>query len=94
MKKRDRLEIINDILELVSARSAKPTQIMYKANLSHDMLNQYMNELISKQFILEHKDKKGRTYSLTEKGLRKATRNLGWSPLPITFLKILKRENK
>jgi len=69
MKKRDRLEIINDILELVSARSAKPTQIMYKANLSHDMLNQYMNELISKQFILEHKDKKGRTYSLTEKGL-------------------------
>jgi len=70
MKKRDRLEIINDILELISTRSVKPTQIMYKANLSHDMLNQYMNELISKQFILENKDKKGqRTYSLNEKGL-------------------------
>ncbi|HLD33604.1 MAG TPA: winged helix-turn-helix domain-containing protein [Candidatus Nanoarchaeia archaeon] len=69
MKKRDRLEIINDILELISARSAKPTQIMYKANLSHDMLNQYMSELASKQFILEIKTKKGRTYSLTEKGL-------------------------
>ncbi|HLC74593.1 MAG TPA: winged helix-turn-helix domain-containing protein [Candidatus Nanoarchaeia archaeon] len=70
MKKRDRLEIINDILHLISSRDAKPTQIMYKANLSHEMLSQYMNELLAKNFIIEKKDKKGqRTYSLAEKGI-------------------------
>jgi predicted transcriptional regulator len=69
MKKRDRLEIINDILELLCTRDAKPTQIMYKANLSHEMLNQYMNELLAKEFIIEKRERKEhRTYSLTEKG--------------------------
>ncbi len=69
--KRDRLEIVNDMLAIIRDKGGriKPTQIMYKANLSHQMLNDYMTELITKGFIIEKKDKnEKRTYSLTDKG--------------------------
>ncbi|MBS3106743.1 hypothetical protein J4419_03720 [Candidatus Woesearchaeota archaeon] len=68
--KRDRLGIINDILEIVRDKAqVKPTQVMYKANLSHEMLTSYLNELLTKGFLVEHSDKAGRkTYALTEKG--------------------------
>ena len=32
------------------------------------MMDEYLAELISKEFIIEHKTKKGKTYSLTPKG--------------------------
>lgn len=69
--KRDRVEIIHDMLQIISSKAGriKPTQIMYKANLSHKMLIDYMAEILSKGFITENTDKKGRkTYSLTDKG--------------------------
>jgi predicted transcriptional regulator len=68
--KRDRVAIIDDILQIISGKEGiKPTQIMYKANLSHQMLTDYMGELLSKGFIAEKIDKKGRkTYGLTDKG--------------------------
>ena len=69
--KRDRLGIINDILAIIREKKGniKPTQIMYKANLSHDMLNIYMKDLCTKGFVIENKLKSGkRTYSLTDKG--------------------------
>ena len=70
-KKRDRLEIIKDILEIIREKGdkIKPTHIMYKANLSHQMLTEYTNELIEKKLItieISKKDKK--TFQLTEKG--------------------------
>jgi len=70
MKKRERLEIIHDILEVIqnSKGKVKPTHIIYKANLSHQMLTEYLNELISKEFIEEKEVKGKKTYSLTEKG--------------------------
>lgn len=70
-EKRGRLEIINDMLDIIRSKGGKvkPTQIMYKANLSHEMLSTYMAGLLSKGFINEKKDKNGkRTYSLTDKG--------------------------
>jgi predicted transcriptional regulator len=33
------------------------------------MMDEYLKELISKGFLLEVKGKKGKTYSVTEKGL-------------------------
>jgi len=67
--KRDRLQVIHDILKVIQdRRKIKPTHIMYKANLSHQMLAEYLNELMSKQLISEIRGKKGKTYSLTEKG--------------------------
>ena len=70
MRKRDRLEIIKDILQAISDKrgNIKPTHIMYKANLSHQMLEYYLKDLISKELISETKTSKGRIYALTDKG--------------------------
>ena len=69
-KKRDRLQVIYDILEVIrdKGENIKPTHILYKSNLSHQMMQQYLGELIKKGFILEREREKGKTYSLTEKG--------------------------
>ena len=70
-KKRERLAIIRDILAAIQTKGSKvkPTHIMYKSNLSSEMLKQYLKELLEKKFINEEKDKKNsKTYSLLPKG--------------------------
>lgn len=69
-KKRDKLQIIYDILSVIKEKNGKikPTNILYKSNLSNQMFQEYMNELMQKEFILENKAKSGKTYSLTQKG--------------------------
>jgi predicted transcriptional regulator len=69
-KKRDRLQIVHDILKAVQDKNGKikPTHILYKSNLSHQMLDEYLGELISKGFIVENQTKTGKTYSMTPKG--------------------------
>jgi predicted transcriptional regulator len=69
-KKRTRLEIIKDILEVIKQKSGriKPTHILYKSNLSHGMMETYLKELQEKEFITEQKTKTGRTYLITQKG--------------------------
>ncbi|NLF88336.1 hypothetical protein GX563_05875 [Candidatus Bathyarchaeota archaeon] len=47
---RDRLDIIADILNVVS-REAKKTQIMYQANLSYKVLQRYLTEIIDAALI-------------------------------------------
>jgi len=70
-KKRERLEVIKDILESIRQnRQIKPTRLLYSSNLSPQMFKDYINELISKNFIkldVDKKDKK--TFSLTKKGM-------------------------
>jgi predicted transcriptional regulator len=68
--KRDRLQVIHDILRAVADRNGriKPTHILYKANLSHQMLEEYLGGLITKGFIVEENGKAGKTYSITPKG--------------------------
>ncbi len=69
--KRDRLEIIYDILHVIQEKGEKirPTHILYKSNLSHQMLTAYMTELIGKKFVEERSDKKGKkSFALTVKG--------------------------
>jgi len=71
--KRDRLEIIHDILSVIQEKqgNVKPTHIMYKANLSSQMLSDYLTEVIKRDFVTEVNEKSGRkTYTLTEKGFR------------------------
>jgi predicted transcriptional regulator len=69
-KKRTRLEVIKDILEVIKAKNGKikPTHILYKSNLSYQMMEDYLDELIEKELIREQKAKQGRTYMLTDKG--------------------------
>ncbi|VVB74772.1 Winged helix-turn-helix [uncultured archaeon] len=69
--KRDKVSIIHDILLLIRSKDgeAGPTHIMYKANLSHQMLTDYLGEMIAKGFIAEKTNKAlKRTYSITDKG--------------------------
>jgi predicted transcriptional regulator len=69
-KKRNKLEIIHDILRVIRDRNGKikPTHILYKSNLSHQMMTEYLDELIAKGFVLELKSKTGKTYAITDKG--------------------------
>ena len=70
-KKRNRLEIIRDILKVIRDRSGriKPTHILYKSNLSYQMMEEYLTELKGKGFIVEKKMKTGKTFEITAKGL-------------------------
>jgi predicted transcriptional regulator len=69
-KKRDRLKIIYDILKAVHDKNnrIKPTHILYKSNLSHQMMEEYLADLMSKEFIVENMNGSNKTYSLTQKG--------------------------
>jgi predicted transcriptional regulator len=51
--RRDRIDMIASILEAIEGegRSAKPTHILYKANLSHKLMKGYLNELRERGFI-------------------------------------------
>ena len=71
-KKRNRLQVIYDILNVIRDKSGriKPTHILYKSNLSHQMMEDYLDELKIKQFIIEQKTKTGKTYVITDKGLK------------------------
>ena len=69
-KKRTRMEVMHDILGVVKNKNGKikPTHILYKSNLSHQMMDQYIRELTEKYFLIEQKLKRGRTYWITPKG--------------------------
>ena len=69
-RKRNRLEVIRDILQVIRNKNGrvKPTHILYKSNLSHTMMKEYIKELIDKKFITEENIEKGRTYRMTQKG--------------------------
>ena len=69
-KKRERLDVIRDILKAIQAnRQIKPTRLLYASNLSPQMFKEYINELISKKFInLDIDEKEKKTFSLTKKG--------------------------
>ena len=83
-RKRDRLEVIYDILKIIRDRnnSIKPTPLLRCSNLSSSSFSEYCNELIEKEFVKEITDKKGKMYiTLTDKGfnyLEKYTMILGF----------------
>lgn len=69
--RRSKLQILIDILVTVRAQRsrAKFTHILYKANLTHKRLKEYLGMLIDKGFVQEVSTKKGRsTYKITQKG--------------------------
>lgn len=73
MSKRNRIEIINDILASIMEKGEiKPTHLLYKSNLSHTLLKVYLQELMEKDMIKEVKEvtkkREQSYYTLTEKG--------------------------
>ncbi len=73
MKKRDRLEVIFDILRTVREHhnSIKPTPLLRHSNLSSSSFAEYYAELTAKGLVKEIVDKDSRKYvTLTDKGFK------------------------
>jgi len=73
IKKRDRLEVIFDILNIIRSHhnSIKPTPLLRRSNLSSSSFSEYYKELTAKGFIKEIADKTGKKYiTLTDKGFK------------------------
>ena len=70
-KKRDRLEVIFDILSIISKNnnSIKPTPLLRQSNLSSNSFGEYYKELTNKNLVKELQDKNGKKYvTLTDQG--------------------------
>ena len=72
MVKRNKLEIIRDILKIIQENhnSIKPTPLLRQSNTSTARFKEYFNDLIKKKFIKEVNHKGNKYISLTEKGTR------------------------
>ena len=69
-RQRSVLRINLDILNAVRDEGdAKPTHILYKANLSHERMTRYLDDLTSKGLIEMKQEGENRTYRLTPKGV-------------------------
>lgn len=68
-KPRSRLKIYLDVLSAIQDEGeAKPTHILYKANLSYDRLAKYLEELAAKGLIVERTEGENRYFVLTQQG--------------------------
>lgn len=70
--KRSRVQIIHDILSVIHAKGGaiKPTHLLYKANLSHESMKQYVGELCAGGFMEERTERAGKRFALTDKGYK------------------------
>lgn len=72
MVKRNRLEIIKDILSIINSNqnSMKITPLIRKSNISSSNFKEYYLELLKKNFIVEKNFKDSKFVSLTHRGLK------------------------
>ncbi len=69
MARRNRLEIIKDMLESIRKKEKiKTTKLLHQSNLSPQKFKEYLNELIEKDFIKEEKEKNNKYFILKRKG--------------------------
>ncbi|MBI5065218.1 hypothetical protein HZA97_03180 [Candidatus Woesearchaeota archaeon] len=69
--RRNKLEIIHDILKSIHDKGGtiKPTHLLYKSNLSHQRMKEYVDELKGKALMTEEiKDKDKHVFVLTTQG--------------------------
>jgi len=70
-KQRSVLRINLDILNAIRDEGdAKPTHILYRANLSHERLVKYLDDLTVKGLIEMKQEGDSRTYKMTTKGIQ------------------------
>ena len=71
MVKRNRLEIIQEILRIIqNSHEIRPTPLLRRSNLSTTRFKEYYKELLEKEFIIEKGEKSNRFITLSEKGRR------------------------
>ena len=70
LKYRSQMRIYVDIMRVIQreGNEAKPTRILYGANLSHDRLVKYLEELKGLG-VIQESGSEDRIYSLTQKGI-------------------------
>ncbi len=66
--RRSELEIKMDVLQVISQGIDRPTQIMYKANLSWMALQETLKSLVGRAFVREENLGQRRRYELTQSG--------------------------
>ena len=66
--RRSELEIKMDVLRVVSTGIDRPTQVMYKANLSWIALQSNLKSLVSRGFLREENSGSRKRYELTQHG--------------------------
>lgn len=68
--KRSKIEIIYDMLNAINEKrgSIKPTHLLYKSNLSHNKMKEYLAELVRQNLIAEEEKEGKKSYLITEKG--------------------------
>jgi len=66
--RRSELEIRMDVLRIVSSGIDRPTQVMYKANLSWIALQSNLKALVGKGFLREDDLGSRKRYEITQKG--------------------------
>jgi len=70
--RRSPMEMVCDILAVVSQGPTKPTHILYKANMSWKVLTSYLSYLTSSGMVEKEDEEGGKrsTYRLTVKGMQ------------------------
>ncbi len=68
--KRSKLDIVYDMLRAMEDKGGKilPTHLLYKSNLSHQRMKNYVTELKERNLITETTVKKKTFYELTDDG--------------------------
>lgn len=66
--RRDKMQIVADILLALQVKDLKFTHLLYKSNLSHNRLKEYLQELLDKHLVVELDTKQGKRYHLTDAG--------------------------
>ena len=69
-RKRERSDIILDMLISIQEKGGriKPTHLMYRANLAHQQMKLYLEELVGKDFIRRIKDEGYEYLIITDTG--------------------------
>ena len=72
VRRRGRLEIIADILRSIKNKEGKikPTHLLYKSNLSHAKLMEYVDILLKKGMIEEQSVKGKKMFFMKEQGYK------------------------
>ncbi|MEK6868606.1 MAG: winged helix-turn-helix domain-containing protein [Nanoarchaeota archaeon] len=70
VKRRGRLEIIADVLRSIQSKGGriKPTHLLYKSNLSHAKLKEYVDALVEKGMIEKQVVKGRKMFIMKEQG--------------------------
>ncbi len=69
--RRSKIDIVHDILKAMHDKGGKikPTHLLYKSNLSHNRMMEYIKELIGKGLIAEEREDEKINYTITNSGL-------------------------